>query len=615
MVNASHTHLLSLLKTHFGYDTFRSPQDEIVSSILSNRDTFVLMPTGAGKSLCYQLPALAFPGLTVVISPLIALMKDQVDHLTAHGIPAGCVNSTMSREQLQETARKVNDGKIKLLYLSPERLAITRFQQWLQRKDVSLIAIDEAHCISEWGHDFRPDYRGLTNIRKIFPNVPIIALTATAIPKVRQDIVSLLQLQNPQTFQTSFNRENLHYVLRNDVDKWEEMTSWLKKYQGESVVIYCLSRKSTEQVASDLQQVGFSAVAYHAGLDKDKRTSIQDQFLKDKVQIVVATIAFGMGIDKPNIRLVIHYDMPKSMEGYYQETGRAGRDGLDSHCVLFFDESSPNIYWRFINRMEDEHAKKMSEQKLNQMITFCESNSCRRKWVLEYFAEEYDEKNCESCDACAPELYESQVAVVAESVGYHKQVLTKLKQLRLKLADMEGVPAFVIFGDQSLVEMATYLPTSLEMFDKISGVGEYKLERYGKVFTKLIRQLSEKYDLASVSKPKRSRTQKPLSLKPSQTHTVTKHLLDQGLTLEEIAEKREISLNTVLNHLEKITSNDKSVKLDHLEIDEKRLKEITLAIKKIGAEKLRPIRDELGDEYSYDEIRLARILYKRESGV
>ena len=612
-MHISDQQLTETLKLNFGYDTFRSPQLEIIKSILHGKDTFALMPTGAGKSLCYQLPSLLLPGLTVVISPLIALMKDQVDHLVADGISAGCVNSAMSRSELIKVAQMVNSGKIKILFLSPERLAIPKFQQWLTRKNISLIAIDEAHCISEWGHDFRPDYRQLTTLRNIFPKVPIIALTATAIPEVKNDIISLLQLHNPQLFQTSFNRPNLHYIIRQNTDPWEELITWLKKYQNESVVIYCLTRKKTEYLASDLQAQGFSAIAYHAGLDKKIRSKVQDDFQKDKVNIVVATIAFGMGIDKPNIRLVVHYDLPKSLEGYYQETGRAGRDGLLSHCLLFLNEDSTFIHQRFIARTENEQAKKIAQKKLDQMIDFCTANSCRRKYVLNYFAEKMQGDDCQSCDACLPKYTQRNIEQSIDKPStYHAEVFEKLRRLRKRIAELENVPPFVIFGDQSLQEMAMYLPTSKTEFGKIAGVGKYKLEKYGVAFPKLIQQLCEANNLKPQPNTKKQRLQKIKKFSPGSTYSQTLILINQGLTLKQVAKKRKLTVNTIVAHIEKISQMKKTVNIDHLSPPKEQVELMRPLFAQLGYERLSPIKELLGEKYSYDEIRLVRIFLNLE---
>ena len=325
-----------LLKFHFGYETFRPLQEEIIASVLSRRDTLVVMPTGAGKSLCYQLPALRFAGLTLVVSPLVALMKDQVDALVASGIAAGFINSILSPQQISRVQADAKNGRLKILYLAPERLALSGFRNFLHTLDVSLLAIDEAHCISEWGHDFRPDYRNLKILRRDFPDTPVIALTATATETVREDIIAQLALVQAARFLSSFDRPNLVYRVQPKKAAFSALLTLLRQHENKPTIIYCAFRKETESVAADLCANGLKALPYHAGLDTDVRTETQEKFIRDEVPIIVATTAFGMGIDKPDIRLVVHYDLPKSPEGYYQETGRAGRDGLPSNCVLFY---------------------------------------------------------------------------------------------------------------------------------------------------------------------------------------------------------------------------------------------------------------------------------------
>ena len=345
--------MLELLKTHFGYDSFLPHQEEIVSSVMAGNDCFVLLPTGGGKSLCYQLPALALDGLTLVVSPLIALMKDQVDGLRANGISAGFINSTLTQSQISAAQERVRQGGIKILYVAPERATLPDFKRFLASLKVGLIAIDEAHCVSEWGHEFRPAYRELQDLRRACPDVPIIALTATATGRVRDDILSQLALRQPRSFVSSFNRPNLTYAIEPKKNSLPVLLSLLERHHGESSIIYCLSRRGTEELAHTLSERGVKAAAYHAGMGPELRRDTQDRFVRDEIQVVAATIAFGMGIDKPDIRLVVHYDLPKSIEGYYQETGRAGRDGLPSECVLFYSYSDKVKHDYFINDTED----------------------------------------------------------------------------------------------------------------------------------------------------------------------------------------------------------------------------------------------------------------------
>lgn len=391
----------TILKQYYGYDAFRSEQEKIIETVLDKRDTVVLMPTGGGKSLCFQIPAIAMDGITLVISPLIALMKDQVDSLLANGISAAFLNSTLTLDETRTIQNSLKAGSIKLLYVAPERLALPDFQNFLSQLPIVLIAVDEAHCISEWGHEFRPEYRNLKLVReRIFPKVPVIALTATATPEVKDDIVRQLGMKNPAIFLSSFNRTNLHYTIRPKAKAAVELLSLVRKYKDESIIIYCLSRKDTEKIAGELVKKGIKAKAYHAGMSADKRQETQEQFQRDKVHVIVATIAFGMGIDKPDVRLVIHYHLPKSVEGYYQETGRAGRDGLSSECVLFYSGGDKATLEYFINQMENKEEQLHAREKLTQMMSYAQSMECRRKYLLEYFGEKWPHDNCQQCDIC-----------------------------------------------------------------------------------------------------------------------------------------------------------------------------------------------------------------------
>ncbi len=390
----------TLLKKHFGYDEFRPLQEEIINNVLNGKDSFVLMPTGGGKSLCFQLPALKLSGLTLVVSPLIALMKDQVDGLKANGIMAEFINSSLTGEQINDIMERVRVGEIRILYIAPERFAIKSFQDFLSSIDVKLIAVDEAHCISEWGHDFRPDYRNLGILKQIFPGIPVIALTATATEKVREDILRHLNISKAKPFIASFNRENLNIKVVAKKKAFHKLVNILDKYRKESVIIYCFSRKETEEIAENLRLNDFNAAAYHAGLESNKRKRVQERFVNDQVNIIVATIAFGMGIDKPDVRLVVHYTFPKTLEGYYQEIGRAGRDGLPSDCVMFYTYADTRKHEYFINQIETSALRQKAEEKLGAVLQFSELISCRKKYLLSYFGENMKEDNCQSCDSC-----------------------------------------------------------------------------------------------------------------------------------------------------------------------------------------------------------------------
>ncbi len=389
----------SLLKTHFGYDTFRPYQEEIINSVLIGKDTLVLMPTGGGKSLCYQLPALKFDGLTLVISPLISLMKDQVDSLNANGISARFLNSSLSPQETTEIIEELKTGQVKILYVAPERFAVPDFQAFLKELNLSFIAVDEAHCISQWGHDFRPDYRNLRKLKSIFPKIPIIALTATATAKVQADILHQLSLETPKKYITSFDRPNLHMQVVRKKNAFDKLVNLLQKHKDQTAIIYCFSRRETEEIAADLKHNGINALSYHAGMTPEVRKNAQDLFIRDEVPVIVATIAFGMGIDKPDVRLVIHYSFPKTMEGYYQEIGRAGRDGLPSNCVLFYSYGDRRKHHFFLGQIEDPERQLKEAMKIEEVIQFCELNTCRRKYLLAYFGEE-GKDNCENCDIC-----------------------------------------------------------------------------------------------------------------------------------------------------------------------------------------------------------------------
>jgi len=597
-MNSESASLLPLLKQFFGFDSFRPLQEEIIRDALAGRDVLALLPTGGGKSLCFQLPALARAGLTVVVSPLISLMKDQVDALQASGVPATFLNSSLKPDESRARLRGLHSGEYRLLYVAPERMMLSGFLSDLRQWNLNLLAIDEAHCISEWGHDFRPEYRRLAELRQHFPEVPLMALTATATERVRLDIVKQLRLREPQRYVASFNRPNLTYRVLPKSKAYEQVLHFLATRPNESGIVYCQSRKSAESVAARLSDDGVMAKPYHAGLDAKERSANQELFLRDEVRVICATIAFGMGINKPNVRFVIHHDLPKNVEGYYQETGRAGRDGLPSECLLLFSAGDAVKYSRFIEEVSDEKQRQIATTQLRQMVHFAESGECRRVSLLRYFGEDSRETNCGGCDNCltpratydgtlAGQKFLSCVFRVREKsginfginqivevltgagteniikwdhhtistygigrefsrvewrnigrelvrLGYLRQVaekfnvlqlteqgqaalrhrqsirLTKataatkaaqprageiscdealferLRRLRKRLADERGVPPYIVFSDVSLRQMARNYPSNEAEFAQISGVGEQKLKRFGKVFVATI---------------------------------------------------------------------------------------------------------------------------------
>ena len=710
--------MLEQLKAYFGFDRFLPLQEEIITKVLAKRDTLVLMPTGGGKSLCYQLPALRLKGLTLVVSPLIALMKDQVDGLGANGVPAGLLNSTLAAQEASQVQDQARQGKIKILYVAPERLALPGFQRFLQSLDVSLIAIDEAHCISEWGHDFRPDYRNLKSLRRDFPGVPVIALTATATEPVREDIINQLGLDKPEIFISSFNRPNLTYTIQPKAEPLGSLLHLLEKHQGGSAIIYRFSRKATEETALELSERGFSALPYHAGLERDLRRETQEKFIRDQVQIVVATIAFGMGIDKPDVRLVVHYDLPKTVEGYYQETGRAGRDGLPSDCVLFYSYGDRSKQEYFISQIEDDDEREKAHNKLDQVLALCDLQTCRRAYLMEYLGESWPQTDCGGCDICLLPREEFDATEIAQKIlstvirtgerfgvnylvdvlrgsankavrtrGHHelpvfgisrdvdsddlkemvrslvtngllaqnggdyptlgvsqrghkflkdreKLTLTRPKQaapvrqvafpgdretaydtklfdelaaLRLEIATDREVPAYQIFGNKSLQQMAFHMPQNELEFSKISGVGDAKLRDFSERFLEVINEYVEAtgqpaaVNRVPVSAPKKRVRGISMSIRE------TKDLVAQGLSFEEVAEQRGISETTIRSHLERFIQEGGQVDLGHLMPPEDRRTKIAAAFKEMGEARLTPVREFLGDDYTWGELAVVRM--------
>ena len=708
--------MLERLKAYFGFDRFLPLQEEIIRGVVAGKDTLVLMPTGGGKSLCYQLPALCLSGLTLVVSPLIALMKDQVDALNANGIAASFINSTLSSAEIARVQEQARTGGLRLLYAAPERLALPDFRNFLRSLELSLIAVDEAHCISEWGHDFRPDYRNLKALRQEFPAVPVIALTATATEKVREDIVAQLDLHQAKIFIASFDRTNLSYTVEPKSNSWPSLLRLLGQHNNESSIIYCFSRKDTEAMAADLVDQGFKALPYHAGLDPANRQETQEKFIRDQVPIIVATIAFGMGINKPDIRLVVHHDLPKTVEGYYQETGRAGRDGLPSECVLFFSYGDKAKQDFFIDQIVDDAQRETARQKLTQILRFAEVQSCRRKFLLEYFGEQWDQANCGGCDVCLTPKEDFDATEISQKIlsgvirtgqrfganhvidvlrgaktkrvhaleheglsvfgitrnfsadelkqlvrsltergllaingtdrptlsvttagraflkgrenlrltrpngsGGHgpahqgsadacdQELFDKLRALRKEIANERRVPPYIIFHDTVLREMASLFPQSLESFGLINGVGARKLAEHGDQFLAVIspysqaKGLTDRGDKSSPGEGRRS------VRSPGPTIYETKKLLQQGLSIAEISERRGLARSTVTGHLERLVKAGEDIDLDHLLPPPERFAIIESAFQQTGIQYLGPALELLGEDYSYDELTLARI--------
>ncbi len=691
------------LKENFGFEKFRPNQEDIINCVLSGQDTLAIMPTGGGKSICFQLPALLFTGITIVISPLIALMKDQVDSLKANGIEACFINSSQTENERQFFIERLQSNYIKLVYIAPESLSF--LDNIFNSLTVSLIAIDEAHCISAWGHDFRPAYTNLGYLKNRFPYTPILALTATADKATRKDISDQLNLINPKTFVASFDRKNLSLEVRPALDRVKQIIDFIKEKPNESGIVYCLSRKTTEELAEKLQKVGVNAKAYHAGLDNKIRSKTQDEFINDDCQVVCATIAFGMGIDKSNVRWVIHYNLPKNIEGYYQEIGRAGRDGLPSETVLFESYGDMIQLQKFASRGLNAEVQLA---KLERMKQYTDALSCRRKILLSYFGELVTE-NCGNCDVCKnPPLFfdgtviaqmalsaiirlketeplpvivdflrGSKNAYIFEKeyqnlktygvgadfswydwnqyliqlinlgyceIAFHQQnkirltafakkvlfegekvqlttvqktnidklevkekksksvansLFETLRKLRYEISKEEEVPAYVIFSDAALRQMETERPMSDQELLAIDGVGKAKLEKYGDAFIKAIIDFQK-------TKPVRKK-------KEGSTYKETLELYQSGLSVEAIAEKRNLGLSTIMSHLAKLYLDGFSIDLKPFVTNEE-VRLIADAKTKLESPvALKPYFDHFEEQMDYGKIRLALAILEKES--
>ncbi|HEY4324491.1 MAG TPA: DNA helicase RecQ [Mucilaginibacter sp.] len=714
------------LQKYFGYGAFRYQQEAIIQRILDKKDVLALMPTGGGKSLCYQLPAVLLDGLTIVISPLIALMKDQVDSLNVNGIPAAFLNSSQTPDEQIQLTTKLRNNQIKLLYLAPERLfgKESKLITFLKTLSVSLIAIDEAHCISHWGHDFRPEYLALSGLKNEFPGTPVIALTATADELTKKDILEKLNLKDPAIFVSSFNRANITYRVIPKRNSFNQLLGFLDERKDDSGIIYCLSRKSTEALAADLKSEGFSAEAYHAGLDNAVKARTQEAFLRDEVKIIVATIAFGMGINKSNVRYVIHVDMPKNIEGYYQETGRAGRDGLPSEALLLYSPGDAIKLKQFATIEDNPEQSRIMLNKLNDMVRYCQLQACRRQFLLKYFEEDFP-SDCGSCDFCLTEFkkfdgtliaqkalsavarlkerfgssyvvdflrgsrsekireehkqlktygigadiakndwsryirelitmgylqvtddafpvlkltlqseavlkggqkvefIESQTTEehkTAEALAFEAALLAEIKNIRRDIALHENVPPYIILSDATLLEIATYLPQSLDELRLISGFGDVKLARYGREFLLPVKSYCERNKLASKIKlkvPKRERKTRAEkstnATRSSSTAFDSFTMFKSGKTVSEIATERNLATTTIEGHLSYyIYTGAVDV---HEMVNEKKKLLIKDTVESYGAEKLSPLKEILGEDYSYGEIKAVIAWMRREGTI
>ncbi len=722
------TPLLSLLKEHFGFTSFRPLQEEIIRDALAGRDVVALLPTGGGKSLCFQLPALARPGLTVVVSPLIALMKDQVDALQANGIAATFLNSSLNAQESLSRLRGLHRGDYRLLYIAPERIMLPTCLTELESWRVTLLAIDEAHCISEWGHDFRPEYRRLVELRERFPSLPIIALTATATTRVQEDIRTLLRLRNPACYVASFNRPNLTYRVEAKDNPNEQVLAFLRTRPQESGIVYCQSRKTTEYLADRLHAQGIRAKPYHAGLTAEERTLHQELFLRDEAQVICATIAFGMGINKPNVRFVIHYDLPKNLESYYQETGRAGRDGLPSECLLLFSAGDTVKQQRFINEKPDIQEQQIARAQLRQMVQYAECPTCRRAKLLQYFGEACESENCQACDNCLtpretfdgteathillsciaqirgksgfgvglnhviavltgantekirrwghdrlaaygsgknihsrPEwaaitrelvrlgylqqtaepftileltakgrgfLREHPAVMLTKpmsaterkqappgDVAYDEGLFNRLRKLRKSLADERDVPAYVVFSDVALRQMARERPANEREFLQISGVGKQKLQEFGTVFLAAIAEHMETHPVQNFPKEPPPPSPSPVSSRKKQLGNTVQETLRcfrLGDSVEQIAQQRGLVIGTIYGHLEQAIQAGEPVDTERLLSPDQQAR-IAEAFSKTGFGNVTGAKELLGDLCHYGQLRIFRAVHGRTS--
>jgi ATP-dependent DNA helicase RecQ len=613
--------LLTPLRRYWGYSSFRPLQEQIVRSLLAGHDTCVVMPTGGGKSLCYQLPALVSERTTVVISPLIALMQDQASQLAQMGIPAAVLNSSVSSEEQNRVMRQARDGAFRLLYLSPERLQRADTLSWLRQVPISFFAIDEAHCISEWGHEFRPEYRQLSSLRGKFPDRPIAAFTASATRHVRHDILAQLELRNPDKYIASFHRPNLRYLVRQcgSVEHTALLVTALRHYGEGNVIVYAPTINKVEETVDSLEDQGIAAVGYHAKMDASDRRRNQERWMSDEVRVLVGTIAFGLGINKATVRAVIHLALPKSVEQFYQEAGRAGRDGKPADCILLWRKQDAGLLGYFANQILDAAERDRAWDRYRTIRAFAESGKCRHRQICTHFGETPKWTSCGSCDVCgaAPEWLTEVMtpAVVRRSVvsggaraatpvaDADQELREYLREWRRRTAKEQGMPAYVVLHDSSLDEICRSHPSSIGELLNITGIGERKAELYGREILSALRQYREG---ARASGPAENRTAPALE---------TLQLLAQGKSLADIARIRGRQIATVVNAVAGLVEKgDLQFRPEWIDGHKRAVIEAACASLGLeGLERLKPLKDALPAEITYDEIRLVVARLRRDA--